>query len=86
MDEHLSSNSLYLPLHSACRKVHSTETVFLAMHNNIITAMDRGKITALMLLHLLALFDAVDHTLLFNTSSRLSRALVRNHYCSAKMV
>jgi Reverse transcriptase (RNA-dependent DNA polymerase) len=64
IDEHLSFNSLYLPLQSAYRKFHSTETALLAIHNDIITAMDHGKVTALVLLDLSAAFDTVDHVVL----------------------
>jgi hypothetical protein len=66
MEEHLSSNSLFLPLQSAYRKFHSTETALLAVHNNIITAMDQGKVTALLLLDLSAAFDTVDHAILIH--------------------
>ena len=41
LDEHLSSNSLYLPLQSAYRKFHSTKTELVA-HSNLISAMDHG--------------------------------------------
>ena len=66
MEEHLASNSLFLPFQSAYRKLHSTETALLAVHNNIITAMDQGKVTALILLDLSAAFDVVDHTILLH--------------------
>jgi hypothetical protein len=63
---HLSSNSLFLPLQSAYRKFHSTETALLSVHNDIICSMDKGLVTALVFLDLSAAFDTVDHNILLH--------------------
>ena len=43
------------------KKFHSTETALLKIHNDIVGAMDKGKVTALTLLDLSAAFDTIDH-------------------------
>ena len=61
---HLSSNSLSSSFQSAYRIFHSTETTLLKIHNDLILAMDRGKVTSLILLDLSAAFDTVDYSIL----------------------
>jgi hypothetical protein len=63
---HLSANDLFLHFQSAYRKYHSTETALLAVHDHIISAMENGKVTALILLDLSAAFDTVDHSILLH--------------------
>ena len=43
----------------AYRKFHSTETALLKIHNDILSSMDDGKVTALTLLDLSAAFDTI---------------------------
>ena len=50
---------------AACRKSHSTETVLLKIHNDIISAVDEGKVTALTLLDLSSAFDTIDQSIYF---------------------
>ena len=64
IEAHLSANALSLPYQSAYRKFHSTETALLAVHNDILSAMDKGKVTALIMLDLSSAFDTVDHSIL----------------------
>ena len=66
INSHLSLHNLLLPYQSAYRKFHSTETALLAVHNHILSAMDRGNVTALILLDLSAAFDTIDHKILFH--------------------
>ena len=62
--EHLSSNGLMDQYQSAYRKGHSTETALVRVHNDIVSAVDKGCGVCLILLDLSAAFDTVDHTIL----------------------
>ena len=61
---HLSRTKTLSQFQSAYRKSHSTETALLKIHNDILSAMDEGKVTALTLLDLSAAFDTIDHSML----------------------
>ena len=63
---HLTAAELDNPHQSAYKRGHSTETTLLAIQNDTFLAMDKGKVTALVLLDLSAAFDTIDHTLLLN--------------------
>jgi len=52
------------PLQSGFRQGHSTETAVLRVLSDILQAVDRGDLAALVLLDLLAAFDTVDHIIL----------------------
>lgn len=58
------------PLQSAYKKHHSTETALLRIHNDVLLAMDKGRVTALTLLDLSAAFDTIDHHILVNRLER----------------
>ena len=62
---------------SAYKQLHSTGTA-LKIHNNVLTAMDSGKVTALTLLDLSAAFDTIDHSILLQ---RLEMWYVRLWWC-----
>ena len=51
---------------SAYRKGHSTETALVRVHNDIVSAVDKGRGVCLILLDLSGTFDTVDHTILCN--------------------
>ena len=53
-------------LQSAYKCGNSTETAFLYIQNDILSAQDRGELTALSLLDLSAAFDTNDHDLLLS--------------------
>ena len=61
---HMSTHNLINPFQSAYRSGHSTETTLLAIQNDILLAMDKGRVTALTLLDLSAAFDTIDHSML----------------------
>ena len=51
---------------SAYRKHHSTESVLLNIHNDILLNMAKGSVTVLTLLDLSAAFYTIDHTILLD--------------------
>ncbi len=61
LDAHLNIIKLGEPLQSGYAKLHSTETVLLKVQSDIMLALDRKKIRALVLLALSAAFDTIDH-------------------------
>jgi len=64
--EHADLSDLLSPYQSAYCKFHSTETVLVKVHNDIVTAIDRGDIGALAMLDLTSAFDTVDHHILLD--------------------
>ena len=64
LNSHINSSNASNHYQSAYRKFHSTETARLKIHNNILSSMDDGRVTALTLLDLSAAFDTIDHTIL----------------------
>ena len=65
LNSHISSSNTSSHYQSAYRIFHSTETALLQIHNDILSSMDKGKVTALTLLDLSAAFSNIDHTILF---------------------
>ena len=61
---HLNSTGLLPSLQSAYRANHSTETAVLKVLSDILLDIDSGDLSALILLHLSAAFDTVDHEIL----------------------
>ena len=64
MKEYLSLADLLPPLQSGFRQGHSTEIAVLQVLSDILQAVDRGDLAALVLLDLSAAFDTVDHSIL----------------------
>ena len=63
---HMAMTNTSNPFQSAYKKLHSTETALLRIQNDVLMAMDNGKVTALTLLDLSAAFDTIDHTILLD--------------------
>ena len=62
--QYIDDNNLDEKLQSAYKKLHSTETALLRVHDDILRTVDRGCTVVLLLLDLSAAFDTVDHGLL----------------------
>ena len=72
ISDHVRANNPSDTFQSAYKPFHGTETALLRVNNDILYAMDDGKITALVLLDLSAAFDTVDHKIfLFRLLFRL---------------
>ena len=69
--DHMTTNDLHMPLHSAYKQNHSTESALLKVKNDIFLNMEAQKVSLLVLLDLSAAFDTVRHdTLLYRLKSR----------------
>ena len=66
LNGYLTDNDLHVTLQSACKVFHSTETLLLRVHNDIVLALDKGETVLLILLDLSAAFDTVNHSLLLS--------------------
>ena len=64
LNSHINSSNTSNQYQSAYRKIHSTETTLLKIHNDILASLDAGKVTARTLLDLSAAYDTIDHTIL----------------------
>ena len=62
----MSEYSLYDPMKSAYKLVHSTETAIVEMNYDILSSLDVGKCTVLVSLNLSAAFDTINHNVLLN--------------------
>ena len=71
LSEHLSKNDLYVPVQSAYRKDHSTETALLKVLNDLLLAIDGCDAAVLTLLDQSAAFDMVDHSILISRLTAL---------------
>ena len=66
LHDHLVRFDSFPKLQSAYRKRYSTETALLKVHNDLLMNMNNQKVTLLVLLHLSAAFDTVDHKILLS--------------------
>ena len=64
--KHLDSFPSLSPFQSAYRQFYSTETALIRIHNDLCLAMDRQRVSALVLLDLSAAFDTIDHNILLS--------------------
>ena len=64
LNHHLEDASLHDTFQSAYKKSHSNETAPGRIHNDILRAIDDGECVILVLLHISAAFDTVDHDIL----------------------
>ena len=66
LNDHMAQNNLQIPVQSAYKKHHSTETLLIRIVNDLLITIDENKATVVMLLDLSAAFDTVDHNKLLN--------------------
>ena len=64
LNSHINSSHTSNDYRSAYRKFHSIETALLKIHNDVLSSVDDGRVTALTLFDLSAAFDTIDHTFL----------------------
>ena len=69
LNDHILRHHLDETFQSAYKAFHTTKTVLVRVHNDILTAIDNNNTVILLLLDLSAAFDTVDHSILL---SRLS--------------
>ena len=69
--QHMVENDLFDPLQLAYKEGHSTETALLRVQSDLLKAMDKQKVSVLVLLDLSAAFDTVNHSALLKEKSRL---------------
>jgi len=69
LTSHLRSFPSISPFQSAYRKFYSTETALLRIQNDLLLAIDKRKLSALVLLDLSAAFDTIDHQILLTRLS-----------------
>jgi Reverse transcriptase (RNA-dependent DNA polymerase)/Endonuclease-reverse transcriptase len=63
-------NSLFPVYQSAYRAHHSTETALVHLYNDMVLAVDKGEVGALMLLDMSAAFDTIDHGIMLDVLRR----------------
>ena len=66
LEEHMSEYSMYDPMQSAYKLVHSTESAIVKINYDILSSLDAGKCTVLVSLDLSEAFDAVNHNVPLN--------------------
>lgn len=66
LDSHMTANNLHCHYEHGYKKYHSTETLLLRLHNDLLLASDKDIVTILLLIDLSAAFDTVDIDLLLH--------------------
>ena len=61
LTEHLARNNLMDVMLSTCRSLHSTETAFLKVQNDVLSALNESSAIVLLMLDLSAAFYTIDH-------------------------
>ena len=66
LKEHMSEYSMYDPMQSVYKLLHSTETTLVKINYNILSSLDTKKCTVLISLDFSAAFDTINHNVLLN--------------------
>ena len=69
LKDHILRHHLDETFQYAYKAFYSTETAFVRVHNEILTALDNKNTVILLLLDLYAAFDTVDHSILIRKLS-----------------
>ena len=64
--EHLEANRLHIPVQSAYRQKHSTESALVRLFNDLLICVDKEMAAIVVYLEISAAFGTVDHFLLNN--------------------
>ena len=67
--QYLESNNMFHSSHHGYRAGHNTCTALIELYDSWMEAVERGKLSCVMLIDLSAAFDCVDHALLFEDES-----------------
>ena len=64
--DNLSENNILYKYQSGFRTKHSTDTCFSQLNDNILTGIDNGMLTGMVLIDLQKAFDTIDHEIFFS--------------------
>ncbi len=79
---HIVETNASNPFQSAYKKYHSTETALLRIQNDVLMAMDKGKVTALTLLDLHVCICSLRHHRPFHTFETIEKMVWHHQLCS----
>jgi hypothetical protein len=71
LSKHLTLHNLYVPVQSAYRADHSTETALLKIVNDLLLTVDEGDAAVLALLDQSSAYDTIDHSILLHRLNAL---------------
>ena len=68
----IETNNIYSSTQAGYRRNHSTNTILIKMRDDILNAMNKGKVTLSILADFSKVFDTVDYTVLIKQLSKLN--------------
>ena len=63
--DYLNENNILYKYQSGFRTKHSTDTCLSLLNDNILTGIDNGMLTGMVLIDLQKAFDTIDHEIFF---------------------
>ena len=64
--DYLNENNILYKYQSGFRTKHSTDTCLSLLNDNILTGIDNGMLTGMILIDLKKAFDTIDHEIFFS--------------------